>query len=120
MHQIYLLTLGKRNIILTSVSKEGKENAHYFLRKKEEEEKKRENSCNCAWSESGVDPARRSRMFFLKKKTKPSCLFKKEKTQKKKIIILGGKKKKKKHKGFVDKASFGAWCILGTDRAKRF
>lgn len=42
MHQIYLLTLGKRNIILTSVSKEGKENAHYFLRKKEEEEKKKE------------------------------------------------------------------------------
>lgn len=41
MHQIYLLTLGKRNIILTSVSKEGKENAHYFLRKKRRKKKKK-------------------------------------------------------------------------------
>lgn len=38
-----------------------------------------------------------------------------KKEKKKNQILVGGNKK-----GPADKASLGAWCILGTDRAKRF
>lgn len=66
MHQIYLLTLGKRNIILTSMLKEGKKMHIISCAKKKKKKENKNNSCNCAWSESGADPARRSGVFFNK------------------------------------------------------
>lgn len=48
------------------------------------------------------------RVAYLKKE--------KKKTLKKQILGWEGGKQK----GPADKASLGAWCILGTDRAKRF